>query len=269
MNPRIRQWESPVSAVSWTGEARASEDDAGLTPERIDVYLVSPESVTDDAILSELAMVLDEGELTRWRKFVFAADRHNFLVSHALVRFALSRHASVPPAAWSFTSNRLGRPEIASALVADGLRFNLSHTAGLIAVAVGRERDIGIDVENVTRELPIEAAALILSPAEIHRVRSLPDQQRHERLFALWTLKEAYAKGRGFGLSLPLSEFSFDFDEPPTEIILASESDADPGRWLFELHRPSPVHCLALAYDAAKHGGAKVRMVPLIPQIDG
>jgi 4'-phosphopantetheinyl transferase len=257
-----------VSAVFWTGEPRASED-AGLAPERIDVYLVSPEAVTAAAILGELATVLDEDERIRWRKFVLAADRHDFLVSHALVRFALSRHASVPPFAWSFTTNRFGRPEIANPSVADGLRFNLSHTAGLIAVAVGRERDIGVDVENVTRELPIETAALILSPAEIDRVRRLPDQQRHERLFALWTLKEAYAKGRGLGLSLPLGEFSFDFDEPPTEIILAPQSDADPGRWLFELHRPSPVHCLALAYDAAKHGRAKVRMVPLIPQIDG
>ena len=230
------------------------------------MYHLSPESLTDGEILDQLATVLDADEQARWRKFVFAADRHNFLVSHALVRFALSRHCGVQPAALRFSNNSFGRPEIAAPSIADGLRFSLSHTAGLVAVAVTRERDVGVNVENVTRQLPMEAAELVLSRTELDHERGLPDPQRCERLFALWTLKEAYAKGRGLGLSLPLREFSFDMDEPPA-ITLLSHSDANPGRWLFEFHRPSRIHCLALAYDAAKHGRAKVRMLPLIPRI--
>ena len=246
-----------MSAVSWIGETPTPEGDGGLTPGRIDVYLVSPESVTGDDILHALAAVLDQREQSRWRALEFAADRHDFLVSHALLRFALSRHASVPPAAWSFAANQYGRPEIASPAIGNGLRFNLSHTRGLIAVAVGRERDVGIDVENATGELSIEAAESILSPTEIRHLHELPEELGREHLFALWTLKEAYAKARGQGFSLPLSEFSFDFDEPPTEITLASDSGAEPGNWLFEFHRPSAAHCLAVAYEAAKLGKAR------------
>jgi 4'-phosphopantetheinyl transferase len=257
-----------VSAVFWTGDPRSCQDAAGLTPNRIDVYHVAPELVTDGEILNQLATVLDDVEQTRWHQLAFAANRHDFLVSHALVRNVLSLYANVHPAAWSFRTNRFGRPEIEGPSDAAGLRFNLSHTAGLIAVAVGGERDVGVDVENVTRDLPIEAAASILSPAEIDRVRGLADSQRREHLLELWTLKEAYAKGRGLGLSLPLGEFSFDFGGRPNEVTLAYHGDADHGRWLFELHRPTPVHRLALAYDAAEHGRAEVRIVPLIARID-
>ena len=228
-----------MAAVFWTGHPRPTQE-IPLTPERIAIYHVSPEPLVDGEILHELATVLDADERDRWGKLVFAADRHNFLISHALVRFALSWHAGVQPAAWRFHKNHYGRPEIADHSVAQDLRFSLSRTAGRIAVAVACGREVGVDVENVTRELPMDAAELVLSPAELDRVRDLPDANRCERLFALWTLKEAYAKGRGLGLSLPLKEYSFDFDGPPNEATLVSEAGADPGSWLFELHRRRP-----------------------------
>ena len=204
-----------MSADFWSGESRTRAAEPALSPERIEVYLLSPEAVTDQTA-GRLAAVLDDGELDRCQKLAFAADRHSFLVSHGLVRFALSRHADVAPGAWRFQTNRFGRPEIADPAHANRLRFNLSHTIGLIAVAVARGRDVGVDVENTTRELPIEAAEKILSSVEIDQVRSLPEPQRRQRLFVLWTLKEAYAKGRGLGLSLPLREFSFRVDDPAT-----------------------------------------------------
>lgn len=257
-----------MSAVFWTSDPRSRQDAAGLTSNRIDVYHVAPDRVTDCEILNQLATVLDDVEQARRHTLAFAADRHDFLVGHALVRNALSLHANVHPAAWRFRTNQFGRPEIAGPSDAAGLRFNLSRTAGLIAVAVATGRDVGVDVENLTRDLPIEAAALILSPVEIDRVRGLPDRQRREQLLTLWTLKEAYAKGRGLGLSLPLEEFSFDLGERPNEITLACHGDADPGRWLFEVHRPTPEHRLALAYDAAEYGRAEVRFVPLMPRLN-
>jgi 4'-phosphopantetheinyl transferase len=271
-NPGPRALENHLSAVYWTSEPQASAGEGCppiLTPECIEISLVSPELVTDDDILREFASVLGEDEAARWRRFVFPADRHDFLVSHALVRFALSRHVDVHPAEWRFATNRFGRPEIASPAAGHGLRFSLSHTEGLIAVAVTRRRDVGIDVENATRNLAVGVVESVLTENEVRAACRLPDEQKRERFFALWTLKEAYAKARGMGVSLNFREISFDLDaRPPIKVSVRSNADNDAERWHCELRRPTEGHFLAVVHDASQFGRAQVRIVPLVPRID-
>jgi 4'-phosphopantetheinyl transferase len=264
--------ENHLSAVYWTSAPQASAGEGCrpiLTPDCIEVSLVSPGLVTDDEILDEFASVLGEDEAARWRQFVFAEDRHDFLVSHALVRFALSRHADVHPAAWRFVTNRYGRPEIASPAAGEGLCFSLSHTEGLISLAVSRRRDVGIDLENVTRELAIEMVESALTENEIRAACKLPDVRKRERFFALWTLKEAYVKARGMGVPLNFREISFDLDAgPPIEVSFKSNADSNAQRWHCELYRPTGAHLLAVVYDASQLGSAQVLIVPLVPQIE-
>src|SRR3954451_20032403 len=77
---------------------------------------------------------LSADERERMTRFVFDRDRRTFLLTRALVRTTLSRYAAVPPAAWRFIANDHGRPEILDrAAGVPDLRFNLSHTDGLIA----------------------------------------------------------------------------------------------------------------------------------------
>jgi 4'-phosphopantetheinyl transferase len=233
--------------------------------DNIDVYLVDPRKVTDERLLAEYASLLSEGEVTRWRRFKFPSDRHDYLVSHALLRVGLSRHADVNPALWTFVTNEYGRPEIAAAEAIHGLRFNLSHTRGLAAVVVAKNRCIGIDVENMTRELSIQLSDAIFSQDEIHKLQRLPEAQRRSHFFDLWTLKEAYAKARGMGHALPFRKYSFDFDPlSPTEIVLQTELE-DLTSWRFELHRPTAEHRLALAYEASSVAIPRVTIRHLTP----
>jgi hypothetical protein len=103
--------------------------------------------------------------------------RHDLLLSHALLRVALSRYADVPPASWIIAIDRYGRPELAGPGSAHGLRFNLSHAKGLATVAVVASREVGIDVENVTREFSLESYDSVSSPNEIRDSRSLTEDQ--------------------------------------------------------------------------------------------
>ena len=215
----------------------------------VHVDLVATDDSDALAKREQYLRLLSPDEHERMARFVFERDRVRFLLTRALVRTTLSRYAPVAPADWHFIANAHGRPEILDrpAGVPD-LRFNLSHTDGLIACAVTIGREVGIDVEHVGRRLTQDVAARFFAPAEVAHLQSLPADQQERVFFDYWTMKEAYIKARGFGLALPLGDFAFHFapDQPPTITIEPSLQD-DPATWQFQQDWPTPIHRLGLA----------------------
>jgi 4'-phosphopantetheinyl transferase len=161
----------------------------------------------------------------------------------------LSRYAHVPPAQWTFIENVHGRPEILDRPrgVPD-LRFNISHTEGLIACAVTIGREVGVDVEHIGRRLTHDVAGRFFAPSEVTELTRLPDEEQQRVFFDYWTLKEAYIKARGFGLALPLADFAFTLAPPsPPRIAFEPGLDDDPATWQFAQDWPTPQHRLAIA----------------------
>lgn len=193
-----------------------------------------------------LERLLDEGERDRAGRFRREHDRRAYIAGHALVRAMLSRCAPVPPAAWRFAANAYGRPEILRQAGTPPLRFNLTHTRGLAAAAVTFEGDIGLDAEWLDRPaLTMDLAARSFAPAEIEYLAKIPADRRKDALFGLWTLKEAYVKAVGRGLSLPLDAFAFAME--PLRISFSPPIEDAPDGWLFRRFRPTPSHAMALA----------------------
>jgi 4'-phosphopantetheinyl transferase len=238
--------------------------DSGLGPRDVRVWLLrAPEDAgPEDARRCEA--LLSPDELARMRRFRFGTDRRRYLFAHALVRHTLSRYApDMPPVRWRFETNEHGRPHVAGAApgtAAARLRFNLSHTAGLVACVVARDRDVGVDVEHTRPargDFGLEIAPHYFAPVEVAALAAQPAANQRDWFFALWTLKEAYIKARGMGLALPLSGFAFDLrDEgaaasPDIAVAFASSVADDPARWYFERRLPSPHHALALAVRRA------------------
>jgi 4'-phosphopantetheinyl transferase len=218
----------------------------------IEVWLAHYQDFVDAQVLSRLKSVLSEDERQQCTRFHFADDRLRHLVTRALVRTVLSRHAAVDPLDWVFTANSFGRPEIAHPPPdARTLRFNVSHTRGLIALAVTRGREVGIDVENLReREVSLGIADRFFSPEEAAELARLPASGRQDRFFEYWTLKESYIKARGMGLSLPLDKFSFRFPkEGGARLSIDPELGDDANRWNFWQLRPTPAHLLALCVE--------------------
>lgn len=209
-----------------------------------------PTASTDAlARLDAYRTLLSADEHERMARFVFERDRRAFLLTRALVRTTLSRYVPVAPADWRFIANVHGRPEILDrpAGVAD-LRFNISHTEGLIACAVTVGREVGVDVEHVGRTLLHDVAGRHFAPREVSDLRALPVSEQDRVFFDYWTLKEAYIKARGFGLALPLGDFAFKLNPPHApEITFEPTLEDDPARWQFLQDWPTPMHRLALA----------------------
>jgi 4'-phosphopantetheinyl transferase len=80
-----------------------------------------------------------------------------------------------------------------------------------------------------------------------------------------WTLKEAYAKGRGLGLKLDFAGFGF-ADAGGTWHLDPAPGD-EPRRqdWRFVSFAPWPGACAALAVLTAHGGALDWRMVRLTP----
>lgn len=89
--------------------------------------------------------------------------------------------------------------------------------------------------ENVSRRLTVAPLAdHYFANAEKGNLQSLPLSQQPFRFFEYWTLKEAYIKARGMGLSIPLDRFSFDVTQAgriDLHVDPCLEDDAE--RWMF------------------------------------
>jgi 4'-phosphopantetheinyl transferase len=200
------------------------------------LWIARPGEIRDPELLLAYDALLNAEERQKVARYRFEKDRHMSLVTRALVRTVLSRYADVLPGDWRFVLNAYGRPEIQEPEEERSLRFNLSHTEGLVVCLVSRGREVGVDVEDRLRggEL-LDVADRFFSPFEVKALRSLPPEEQLDRFFLYWTLKESYIKARGMGLAISLSAFSFDLDSPGRgiRILFDPSLEDDPGRWRF------------------------------------
>lgn len=193
---------------------------------------------------------LSSDEHARCARFVFARDRRDFAAAHSLLRTRLSQYTDVGPAAWTFDALPGGKPFIASASGQPALAFNLSHTHGFVACAIAPGGEVGIDVESVDRALDgRRIATRYFSKAENDWLDACDGRERAIRFIELWTLKEAYIKAIGRGLSLPLNGFGFAF-EGERHIRFSPPPDTQASAWTFALFAPSARYRLAVAVEA-------------------
>jgi 4'-phosphopantetheinyl transferase len=192
--------------------------------------------------------VLSPDDSARYARYLVPGAAQTFLASRLLVQSVLSAYASVVPSAWRFETNRWGRPYIANPEAPRGLLFNLSHKPGAITCLVGCDRDLGVDVEHcAARPYLLDIASRFFSPAEAAALMALPEEDRVRRFFELWTLKEAYIKARGVGLSLGLANFSFSPSGNTAEVRFEPGFDDDAKTWDFRLFRLVEEHLIATA----------------------
>jgi 4'-phosphopantetheinyl transferase len=155
--------------------------------------------------------VLDGEEQARASRFRREKDRTAFVAAHALLRTTLAGYLGLEPAGLKFYEGRYGRPELALGRNEQRLSFSLSHTDGLVGCAVSIGTEIGFDLEAARDPAPLEVADRHFARLEVDWLSALPPRARHDKFYALWTLKEAFVKALGLGLNLPLDAFCIAF----------------------------------------------------------
>jgi 4'-phosphopantetheinyl transferase len=217
------------------------------------------------------------------------------LVARAFTRSVLSRYLGdqTTPSSLVFERNEHGKPEILHNKAS--LRFNLTHTPGLVGVAVTNGAAVGLDAESLSRKTKGNALKLAqrrFAELEIKQLESLQnDPEAQAALFIkLWTLKEAYVKAIGKGIGAPpgLRGFSFLLNEASSELVFESSqnelshfseidttnSSSDETTWQFALMQPVEGHLAAVCSErnlenGKDNVGSELRITSFLADTDG
>jgi len=217
-----------------------------LADDTVDVWLTNMAEVPASAIAG-YTRLMSSAERARNLRYRGEALRRADTIARAVLRTVLSHYGDWPPSLWEFAQADHGKPYIIGP--AAQLYFNLSHSSEWVACAVARFPSVGIDIERTSRNPEIlRLAKRFFAPPEYADVRARAGAARKERFFDYWTLKEAYIKARGEGISLGLDRFGFRIGESG-DIAIACDDQLhdDPGAWCFRLSAGEGDHRLALA----------------------
>ncbi|MCX5255692.1 4'-phosphopantetheinyl transferase superfamily protein [Streptomyces canus] len=190
------------------------------------------------ATVARLSRMLSEREAERGDRCRFENDRRRFIVAHGALRLILAGYLDAPPDELRLQRGRHGKPRLAAS---SDLRFNLSHSGELALVAVTRHKEVGIDVDRLRPDLPVEPFAERFFPASDARfvAAAAGPTERAERFLRLWTRKEAVVKAAGARLAQGLGlKVLTDAD------VVRDPSGQIPGAWSVR-DLPVPDGCLA------------------------
>lgn len=197
--------------------------------------------------------VLNHDETSRARRFVFPQDRDRYVCAHSALRTLLSHYSGILAGQVAFSSNTYGKPQIVCEPGMRPIHFNLTHSAGLAALAISRGYQLGIDIEQI-RPISSEVAEHHFSPREVHTLQGLPREQWLRGFYRCWTSKEAVLKGEGLGLNLPLDGFDVEVSpQLPPALIAAAPHTNIPLAWILVELKPANDFIGTLAvHDPAK-----------------
>ena len=234
------------------------------TQDGLAVCYVSLPQVTGD-LLNSLLHSLPDDEQEHAAQLRRPEDQLAFAAGRTLVRRMLSVYAVPPATGWRFERTRFGKPTLARSSGEPDLRFNLSHTQGMVVAVTAVARDVGVDAAFLNERVDLQGIAdMYFSNEEAHLLRKQAADQQRETFFALWTLKEAYLKARGEGLSQSRAACAFTLE--PLSMQLPKQAATRVEDWFLWRARLLPLHCVAVA--AQTKPGECLRCRPLCVLLD-
>ena len=233
VTPRDPFWAPPPAALVLAGD-------------EVHVWRVDVRSAY--ARGNDLWRVLAKDERQKATDLLFEDDRKRFVVSRGMLRVLLGRYLRAQPDGLVFGYNPHGKPFLVGTA---GVRFSVSHSHDLVLLAFVRDRDIGVDIEHLREDLGLdEIASRHFATREVATLRSLPKSSRKEAFFACWTRKEAFAKAKGRGLTLPFNRFEVTLTPGEPAMLLSVEEDIrEPFRWAMQELVPGPGYAAALVVE--------------------
>jgi len=130
--------------------------------------------------------------------------RDEFIYSRLILKNLLAYNLNSIPKDILLTRNEYGKPYLTDA---EQLKFNITHSRSFVACAATLEHEIGIDVEEESRDITGVAKSFFCE-AETAYLMSIAQHLRNSEACRLWTMKESYVKALGKGMTVPFDSFN-------------------------------------------------------------
>lgn len=207
----------------------------------------------ESEIKTSLQHSLSQDELSRLEKFHFESDRERTLVARGGLRDILARYLNKAPSNIQFHYTKLGKPFLNHTT----LNFNVSHAHHCILIAIADGMLVGIDVEYNQKVFDyLSIAKEFFTHTEYANLLTFPFEKRHFAFYRCWTQKEAFLKGIGKGLHVPLDQFEVSiFPSENQKKLEISENLNNPQKnseWYLSNINPGEDYIAALA-TSEKH----------------
>lgn len=169
------------------------------------IYILNINEYCKDSLLTEkFELWLTDEKREKIHRYINKRDYMRSLLADVLVRVILSRILGKSPEKIEFWYNEYGKPYVKGR---GGIFFNVSHSEDYV-VSVVSEYECGIDIEK-KHNMDMSFAESIFTAKEHEYLKGFASRDFNTMFYKIWTLKEAYVKYMGKGLSLPFDGFSF------------------------------------------------------------
>jgi 4'-phosphopantetheinyl transferase len=251
------------SELSFAPASPMMKNHLSLVSGEVHLWFAYPDQVNKKSLIDEYVAMLSVDEQDSYHRLQQPEHKQEYLVSHALLRTALSQYADNAPSDWQFLYNNFGKPSVLTTGQASLLRFNLAHTNGLAVCAISKT-EVGVDVEYHSKsQALLDMADHYFSTAEVKELGCLPIDEQEAYFFRYWTLKEAYIKAKGEGLQIPSSDFGFQFSKTGKIIFIPpTEEQIDAEDWSFNSLLLAENYTAAIAVNSRENSLQIFRAIP-------
>jgi 4'-phosphopantetheinyl transferase len=185
-------------------------------------------------LIDRYASFLSAEEQNRANRFRIEQARDHFTIGRACLRILLGNALGVTSSDVSISEGLHGKPGT-PAFGGRSLSFNVAHSKNTILIVLGRQGDVGVDVEYTNRSTDtMEVARGNFTENESNSLAAIADPETRLRTFyRYWTRKEAVVKADGRGLFLPLASFDVSFESADSQPVDVNEPSTGESKLYF------------------------------------
>jgi 4'-phosphopantetheinyl transferase len=156
---------------------------------------------------------LSEVEKNKSNEIKIKDVKYRSIISKVIAKNILSKYLGININQITFAYNKFGKPTIFPNINHFNLNFNISHSFHMGIIALTKQNLIGIDIERIIALKDMDDIInLCFNDYEINRLSCLRNPSKMMIFYKIWTGKEAFVKAIGQGLTFPLKNIAFDFD---------------------------------------------------------
>lgn len=171
----------------------------------IDVWRIRPLRRAGD--VASLRAILPADELARAERQRDDLKLRAWITSRAAMRLLLSNYTRIPATDLRFAAGQNGKPFLQASQNEQGITFNFSDSGDMALLAVGRSREVGVDVEKVREvERAREIAVRRLSSAAAAQLEQVSGEERSRVFLQTWARHEALIKAQAGTIWNPQGE---------------------------------------------------------------